>query len=163
LLALAIAAPVLGADALPRFQMQAARDAPGGAQIVRGEYADAVARVAEADGGSALAGSPAWRAMNLCVAHTMERQLPAAFAACDQAIEQASVRVNVLDTERARRDRLALMYSNRAVAQWRAGNIAAAEADLTTAASFSPKLPIVKANIEALNARGQELPTASRN
>jgi hypothetical protein len=155
LLALDVATPVLAADALPRFQMQAALDAPGGAQLQRGDYAAAIARVA--GGGSALAGAATWRATNSCVAHTMERQLTAALVACDVAIERATVRANVLDTERARRDRVALMYSNRAVAHWRAGNSAAAESELAAAASFSPKLPVVKANIEALNARRQTL------
>ena len=151
LLALGVATPGLAADALPRFQMQVARF------LEREGFS-----VALADGGSTFAGAPAWRATNSCVAHTMERQLTAALVACDLAIERATVRANVLDTERARRDRVALMYSNRAVAQWRAGNGAAAESDLATARSFSPKLPIVKTNIEALSARKQ-MSSASKN
>jgi len=49
LLALDVATPVLAADALPRFQMQAALDAPGGAQLQRGDYAAATQSLQNAD------------------------------------------------------------------------------------------------------------------
>jgi hypothetical protein len=140
--------------------MQAALDAAGGPKIAHGDYAAALEELGAANDASKAAEST-WHYTNLCVARTMARQVDAALASCDEAIERAATRGGPFDTVRVRSDRLALMYSNRAVADWLAGRFGDVETDLAKASSMAPKLPVVKANVAAFRARKEVLPAAN--
>ncbi len=156
-----VALPAL-CQALPPFEMHAASDAPGSQQIADGEYAAAVDLIAGARNTSHTA-STLSRLTNLCVAHTLTRQLDAAIASCDQAVELAGTRMEIGETKLERNSRLAWVHANRAVTRWLAGNREAAAADLAAARSYSPRDALVKANAVAMAARREAVAALARD
>jgi Flp pilus assembly protein TadD len=157
LVAAALAACFVGqaavAGPLPRFEMQAALDATGGAEILRGDYTEALAALDKARSGI----PPEWRigrAINACVAQTLSGNRAAGPGACTDAVDMASTAaVLPYHSLRQHKERLAIVHANRAVAYWRAGDVAAAAADLERAQAFDPRSAAVMTNVEAFTAR----------
>jgi hypothetical protein len=132
----------------PKFEMQAALDVVGGREITRGDYVVATGLIGRTDADE----SPeqrVWRAGNLCVAQTMTSRLEDAPGACSEAIALAVAWPSL----RHRQATLAALHANRAVAKWRAGDHAAAEADILRAQAYAPDADAVKANLAAIQAR----------
>lgn len=133
------------------FRMVAAVNAPGGDQIVKGDYEAAVRR-ARADRSSAV-DVALWRATNLCVAYTMTGQAEDATGACDRAVELSRLPAAAGYSPANRGVERAWVHVNRGVERWLAGDLAAAEADFTTARAHAPQADFVKDNAAAFEAR----------
>ena len=151
-LALCVAGATAQAETVPSFEMKAAVDASGGPQLTSGDYANALHELQQVAMPKDRA-SQMWFYTNLCVAQTMTRDARAGVASCGKAIELAGRRFRTSETVSERNDRVALAHSNRAVAHWRAGDVAAAEVDLATAKLIAPRFEPAKVNTAALEAR----------
>jgi tetratricopeptide (TPR) repeat protein len=150
------------AHALPAFAMAAAVDAPGGQYLADGNYtaaANAVAasrsRVAPLEG--------MWLESNACVAHTKLGQFEQAGAACDTAVNLASMRYGPSDSKQDLNRRLAYVHANRAILRNATGDLAAAESDMQVALTYAPTNGLVKANANAFAARREALAATARN
>jgi len=146
----------------PRFGMTAVVDMPGGEQIVRGDYAEAIDILANSET-AAHASAALFRYTNLCVAHTITERSAAAVRFCDEAVESAQSRSRFGETMSERKANLGQAHANRAVALWLAGSRAAAEIDLAAAVSYAPRDGVVKANAAAFAARREPVASVQRD
>ena len=95
---------------------------------------------------------------NLCVAHTVLRQVEEASDACDAAVSRAAEKRAKLafrpGVSRIQLDQdAAVAYANRAVMHWLANDVAAAQLDLASARAISPNAFFVIRNADVgLNA-----------
>lgn len=150
------------ARAMPAFEMAAAVDAPGGQYLADGKYAAAASAVAASRSRvSPLEGM--WLESNACVAHTKLGQFEQAGAACDTALNLASIRYGVSDSRQDLNRRLALVHANRAILRRATGDLAAAESDMQTALTLAPKDELVQANATAFAARREAMTATARN
>jgi len=139
-----------GADQPNKFVMTAFAQAPGGENIVDGNYQAAIQETRRAESTD----TPV--ATNQCVAYTMSAQFDAAQKACDTAVSSARAdRRNLGPTQLWDQQRLsqtlAIAYSNRSVLEWLSHDNAAAHRDLSKAGSAAPGTAVVSQNIGALN------------
>ena len=147
-----------GAEQPNKFVMTAFTGAPGGENIVSGDYRAAIEQIR----GAESTDTPV--ATNQCVAYTMSGQFDAARKACDTAVSSAQAdRRNVGPTQLWDQQRLsetlAIAYSNRSVLDWLSHNDAAAHHDLSKAGSAAPETPetaVVSQNLSALNSPQHE-------
>jgi hypothetical protein len=156
----ALGTATAAASSLPRFEMQAALDEAGGKLIAAGDYAGAVELLSD-DGNHPLETARVWRMTNLCVSQTLANRASAAVESCNEAIEDARQSAPPVTGARRSKDTLAVLYSNRAVAHWRSGNPAAAEADLAQAAALAPRFDLVRNNRAAVASRQAALTAAN--
>jgi hypothetical protein len=128
-------APAAPSSAAP-YEMSAYTDRPGGPEVMVGAYDAAVAAAARPilsrDWASALVAST-----NLCVAHTMNRSFPEAYAACAEALRLA-VRADERPYSLIRaRAATAKALSNRGVLRAISGDAIGAARDFRKAARLS--------------------------
>ena len=126
-------------------------DAPGGAVLLDGEPAAAIAEIQQLKRPTAIASLPL---TNLCVAQIASRDWAAARTTCDAAIDVARRdRVLAPSWPQGSRDRyknfVAIAYSNRAVLMLLSNDVVAGEADLLHAQKVAPRAPFVKHNLTA--------------
>lgn len=144
-----------GADQPNKFVMTAFADAPGGENILAGNYQAALEQTQRSDSTDTSVVS------NQCVAYTMSGQFDAAQAACDMAVRSARAdRQNIGATQMWDQQRLsqalAITYANRSVLDWLSHNNAAAHRDLSKAGSAAPGTAVVSQNMSALNSPQHE-------
>lgn len=156
LMVLCAAGATAQAESVPSFEMMAAVDMSGGTQLKRGDYASALATLQQIETPKKSM-SQMWLYTNLCVAQTMTNAAREGVANCSKAVELAGRRFSVGELAAERNERIALAHSNRAVAHWKAGDIAAAEVDLATANLAWPHFEAAKTNLKALRARRTEV------
>jgi tetratricopeptide (TPR) repeat protein len=159
-LQLAVAAALLAgsvaqADESRNFELTAFSNGTAGAALTSGDYNAALAQLQHS---YALQNDTT--ATNRCVAYSVTRQLQAARAACDAAVNEAqqaiaSMPVSMSWARSDYRDYLALAYSNRAVLNWLMNDSAAAQSDLKKAAAVSPKAAFVARNETALESHAK--------
>jgi tetratricopeptide (TPR) repeat protein len=150
------------AHALPAFEMAAAVDAPGGQYLADANYMAAVSAVTA----SRSRASPLermWLESNACVAHTKLGQPERATAACDTALNLASMRYGASDSRQDLNRHLAFVHANRAILRRAAGNLEAAESDMQMALALAPKNELVQANAYAFAARREAMAATARN
>jgi hypothetical protein len=150
------------AETMPSFEMKAAEDASGGPQLTRGDYTIALQELQRVEMPRDRA-SQMWLYTNLCIAQTMTREAKAGVASCSKAVELAGRRLRSGETVTERNERIALAHSNRAVAHWKAGDVAAAEIDLATARLISPRFEPANVNTTALEARRTKVAVVARD
>jgi hypothetical protein len=144
-----------GADQPNKFVMTVFTKAPGGDNIVAGNYQAAIEQTQRAESTDTAVAS------NQCVAYTMSAQFDAAQKACDTAIDSARAdRQNLGPTQLWDQQRLsqslAIAYSNRSVLDWLSHDNAAAHRDLSKAGSAAPGTAVVSQNVSALSSPQHE-------
>jgi hypothetical protein len=144
-----------GADQPNKFVMTAFTKAPGGENIMEGDYQAAIQQTLRAEPTDTSV------ATNQCVAYTMSAQFHAAQKACDTAVSSARAdRQNLGPAQMWDQQRLsqtlAIAYSNRSVPDWLSRNDTAAHHDLSKASSVSPGTAVVSQNASALSSPRHE-------
>jgi hypothetical protein len=154
-----LAATSAGAD--ESLEMISYSNAPGGAEIVAGDY----------DAAIAAAASRLWRlntesaliaSTNLCVAYTVKGELAAAERACDEALSRARS-IDRASRASGRRvtpgEATARALSNRGVLRARVGDALLAAADFREAAHMSGVWAVPTRNLELVES-SMTLPAA---
>jgi hypothetical protein len=142
---------VHAADQPGKFVLTAYSNGVGGEQLLKGDYASALAKVRGRHASDSMEGS--LLSTNQCIAYTMNSQFEPARAACEAAVTGALHDVAASSNMWERqtyKDYLAVAYSNRAVLRWLSNDAVSAALDLASAASLSPHADFVARNIVAL-------------
>jgi hypothetical protein len=126
-------------------------DAPGGAVLLEGDYANAIGEIRKLNRVPAVT---SLHITNLCVAQIASREWADARNTCDAAIKAArldKVRApSWPSSARARyKDFVAVAYSNRAVLSLLSADMTAGEDDLLRAQKIAPRAQFVKLNLAA--------------
>lgn len=156
LAALLLAGTAAQAASDPHFELSVYLDAPGGQELVSGDYAGATRALGA--GANVAAADEAAVSTNRCVLLTMTQHLAAARAACDAAVAQIeadrlALKANELVTRQVLGESLAIAYSNRAVVKWLSTDATGAAQDLARARALSAAQVLIDRNVAALGTR----------
>ena len=139
----------------PKFTMNVIKDAPFGADILDGDYADAIDGIDLERRGKV---QRFFAANNLCVALVKAGKLVAAADACDLAVDTIRGTLDVrsrglqrIDAEAVYRRYLAIGLSNRGVMRAVAGDSQGARDDFAAALDLGVSMPSAKINIARLD------------
>jgi hypothetical protein len=121
----------------------------GGASLISGDYGTALRVLGEKTPAATL--SPAAASNNRCIALAVNRKWDAAHTACDTAVKDAKRERDTLPSyqiwARPQADTsLAVALSNRAVLNWLAADVTAAELDMSKAQLLAPHAQFVANN-----------------
>jgi hypothetical protein len=151
MLALIVAAPLaLHAEDKISYEMASYSDWPGGEEIAARDYDAAIAKArrhAWLDDTTALVATT-----NLCVAHTVKRELPAAAVACTKALSLARRVDSGTHAKHPRESATAKALLNRGVLRAVSGDSLGAASDFRTAAGLRTAREAAVRNLAALEA-----------
>lgn len=120
--------------AVAAYEMEAYTNWPGGKEIVAGDYGAAIDKAASSAHASSWVGLVA--TTNLCVAHTVRRELTAASAACERAVELAKREDAAVGSRFARTSATAKALTNRGVLRAVRGDADGAAGDFRKAVAL---------------------------
>jgi Flp pilus assembly protein TadD len=142
------------ADESHPFILTAYVNAPGGPELVSGNYEAAVTALRSYRLDPFMS-EPSALKTNLCIAYAKLKQWDSAHDACDAAVKTAQnmdLPVYMTNALVTRNNYSAVALSNRAVLHWLSADSAAAASDLHKAETLVPNADFVARNLDALHA-----------
>ncbi len=150
--------------ARPKLVLSGYEDRAAGSALLAGDYGAVIEALGER--GSSFTRDSVAASANLCVAYIMARSWGTAHSACDEAIAAAvrDLPARDLVLRNARKEQIALAYSNRAVLRLLENRPVRAAEDLSRARALSPGSETVARNVEAFRIRSgiREVAAAGR-